>query len=102
MADTAGHESVASFRARYDAAVITTYVAMVIVVVARIWGRSMQTRDNSTSITAPFRNLGLDDWLTMVTFVFVSVELWVIYYCRCSLSFFWSRPGVWGEGGYAS
>jgi hypothetical protein len=54
MADTAGFESVAAFRARHDATVITTYVvAMVIIVVARIWGRSVQTRDDSTSVTAP-------------------------------------------------
>lgn len=72
MSDSAvGGESLGDFRARLDAAIITTYVFVMLIVPAKIWCR--------VSIGG-WPNVRLDDYLSLVTLALANVFFWVMVF----------------------
>jgi hypothetical protein len=66
---TPGRETYQQFRARFDGAIITTYIVAMVLVPLKIWCRKR---------TGGWANMGLDELFTLIAMLCVSAVFWAI------------------------
>jgi hypothetical protein len=83
---TVGGEDLDSYRARFNGAIISTYVFVMLVVPAKLWCR----------ITiGGWSNVRLDDYLSIITLALANGFFWIVAMGMCSLGMGGKTRGIW-------